>query len=116
MNALHDKTVDGSIFSSQSADSVAAQRHRTSTFAVPTRRADIERRTLLRTITAASGTALSFALLSRRAAGNPLIRAHRLLPIALRRQRSRPVTTQSSLGATEKDPRCSWCMGFLEPA
>ena len=38
MNALHDKTVDDSIFSSQSAVSVAAQRHPTSTFAVPTRR------------------------------------------------------------------------------
>jgi hypothetical protein len=38
MSALHDKTVDDSIFSSQSAVSVAAQRHPTSTFAVPTRR------------------------------------------------------------------------------
>jgi haloacetate dehalogenase len=37
-----------------------------------TDKTDIERRTLLRAITAASGTALSVALLSRRAAAQPV--------------------------------------------
>jgi len=40
-----------------------------------TDKADIERRTLLRAITAGSGTALSLALLSRRAAADPIDKA-----------------------------------------
>jgi hypothetical protein len=63
---------------------------------------DIERRTVLSAITAASGAALSSAVLSRL----PLAREHRVLPMTSRRPKSRPLTTPFSLGVTAKDPRC----------
>ena len=76
----------------------------------------IERRTLLRAITAASGTALSLALLSRPAAAQPSGKVAAAAFDHFETAEIGPVTTPFSSGATEGDPRCSWCMGFPEPA
>ena len=55
----------------------------------------IERRTLLRAITAASGTALSSAFPPRNVAAQPASRA-RPIRVTSRRRKSRPATTPFS--------------------
>ena len=75
----------------------------------------IERRTFVQAITAASGAALSMALLPQPLPLNLPTRP----PGRFRHFETAEVKTddnKSSSGVTATDPRCSWFMGFPEPA
>ena len=77
---------------------------------------DIERRTLLHTMVPTSGTALSSARLPRYAAAETAGKPSRLLPTTSRPAEIKTDDNTIFIRRYGKGARCSWCMGFLEPA
>ena len=67
-------------------------------------------------ITAASSAALSLALLPKRATAQPADTIASAASSHFEGTEINVGTTQFSSGDMETALRCSWCMGFLEPA